>query len=93
MENENLPKGFMNYPWYRWHDKGYPVLISGNLFVIACPICGDGIPCHGLPRDEMWLPHAVSMSEDGAIIATPSVVCPRNCGWHVVITNGQAVDA
>lgn len=90
MSDENLPRALMNNPWFQWNGKKYPVIFSANVFILACPICGDGIPCHGEPMDEMWLPHAVSVTEDGAITVTPSVVCPRNCGWHVTITNGHA---
>ena len=78
-------------PWFTWRGKRYEALPVANYnFVIGCPICGDGIPCHGTPRDEMTLSHSVSVAADGAMTVSPSVVCPRNCGWHVVITNGVA---
>lgn len=87
-----LAEDIDNKPWFHWRGKCYTAIKSNNIYILGCPVCGDGIPCHGLPRDEMWLPHQVSVSEQGAITATPSVVCPRNCGWHVFITGGQAVD-
>lgn len=77
-------------PFFQWHGQRFESIEANGIIIIGCPICGDGIPCHGLPRDEMFLPHTVSVSENGAMTVTPSVVCPRNCGWHVTITDGEA---
>lgn len=77
-------------PWFFWKGKRYEAIRQPDgILYLGCPICGDGIPFHGVPRDEMSLPHQVTVAPDGALTISPSVVCPRNCGWHVVITNGQ----
>jgi Family of unknown function (DUF6527) len=78
--------------WFEWRGKHYPVVqgLPGS-YTIACPQCGDGIPCNGPPRDELAVSHYnVSVRADGALTLNPSVVCPR-CQWHVIITDGQAV--
>jgi hypothetical protein len=78
-------------PFFFWEGKRYEAKQDGNTILIACPICGDGIPCNGAPRDEMTVSHyQISIAPTGALTLTPSVVCPRNCGWHVVISNGVA---
>lgn len=81
----------MSAAWFRWRGQQYPIRMDCEKPLIGCPQCGDGVPCDGEPRDEMWLGHQVMVAADGAATVTPSVVCPRGCGWHVVITNGEAV--
>lgn len=77
-------------PWFIWKGIIYKTRFDGSVLIIGCPICGDGIPCNGEPRDEMTVPHTISIRADGALTVSPSVICPRKCGWHVVITDGQA---
>jgi hypothetical protein len=79
-------------PFFIWRGKRYEGKAIDGTTLLACPICGDGIVFSkdGSPQDEMWLPHHVATAPDGALTISPSVVCPRNCGWHVVISNGLA---
>lgn len=83
-------------PWFEFESKRYEGRVIDGRTIIACPKCGDGIVFHrelNPNPDEMWLPHELSLQADGAMTVNPSVVCPRQCGWHVVITNGTAVSA
>lgn len=79
--------------WFTWQGKRYEAeQPEGGKWLIACPMCGDGIVFSkdGSPHDEMWLPHTVTVAENGALSVMPSVICPRCNQWHVVITDGAA---
>jgi hypothetical protein len=79
----------MKRAWFTWRARRLEAIYDGH-WIISCPICGDGIPFNGAPRDENYLPHNVSVEPDGALTVSPSVVCGRGCGWHVTITKGKA---
>lgn len=85
-------------PYYTWNGNRYEAKQfdkrdGGFILVIECPKCGNGIPFDSTGKGkEQWLPHALSFAEDGAITASPSVVCAYECGWHVIITAGDAKD-
>lgn len=37
--------------------------------------------------------HELGVRQDGALTARPSVLCPHDgCGWHVMISEGVALD-
>ena len=63
--------------------------IAPNEFYLTCPKCGR--------RQEIALHptegHAIWKNVRDQLCVEPSVVCGNNCGWHVVITNGEAKDA
>jgi hypothetical protein len=90
MTAQGTPCAGVPLPWFVWHGQKYTAIINDSICIIACPICGNGIPCDGPPRDEMTLAHRVTVAPDGAMNVHPSIICPRDCGWHVVISNGQA---
>lgn len=86
----------MRTAWFAWNGQRCtavePLTDRGAVgtWTIACPQCGDGIPCNGLPRDELGVgAYQIHVADDGALTLSPSVICPR-CQWHVVITNGVA---
>lgn len=86
----------MTRAWFHWGSGIYWAIRPPRLdgaegdWTMACPRCGDGIPCNGTPRDELAVGHyRVSVRGDGALTLSPSVICPR-CRWHVVITEGVA---
>ena len=88
----------MTTAWFVWRGKRFEAALVGDKWILACPLCGDGIVFshNESPHDEMWLPHTIEVGPDGALTVKPSVVCPRtradneHCSWHVTITAGAA---
>lgn len=80
-------------PWYHYDGQLFrAAFTAGGELILGCPRCGDGVPFTGEPRDEMVASHRKVIAQDGALTLSPSVVCPRGCGWHVFITAGAAKD-
>lgn len=58
---------------------------------LYCPLCGRGSYLIHKPG----INHTLSVAEDGALTASPSLRCPNErkaCPWHVMVNGGQAVD-
>lgn len=55
---------------------------------LTCPKCGQ----RGTVVLDPTEGHAIVSEPGRGISVQPSVVCPFDCGWHVLIENGEARD-
>lgn len=74
--------------WFVWRGEHYLLqrFLNADGYAFDCPNCGQHRALDHAPDA-----HALSVGPNGALSAEPSVRC--DCGWHVQITNGAALDA
>jgi hypothetical protein len=83
--------------WFEW--RGIRVELerytNADGYPLKCPKCGRSASLDAFKR---WHGredgHQIGVRADGALTASPSVGCPYgDCGWHVFIREGVALDA
>jgi hypothetical protein len=57
-------------------------------YSMNCPKCGTRNALILHPTEG----HAVWKDERGELQIRPSLVCGNDCGWHVIVENGEARD-